>query len=111
MIARDTYLNKLIKLKDNGFVKIITGIRRCGKSSLLALYREHLLSDGIAANNIIEINFERFEFEPLKDEATLHNYIRQKLNDTDVRFYLFIDEVQEIEKINKATQMRIQIKK
>lgn len=96
MIARDTYLNKLIKLKDNGFVKIITGIRRCGKSSLLALYREHLLSDGIAANNIIEINFERFAFEPLKDEATLHNYIRQKLNDTDVRFYLFIDEVQEI---------------
>ena len=63
MKNRDSYLKKLIDYKDKPMIKVITGIRRCGKSTLLSLYERYLLNHGVEPQNIIRINFESFEFE------------------------------------------------
>ncbi|MEA3423179.1 MAG: ATP-binding protein [Bacillota bacterium] len=101
MIARDKYLDKLIQSKDNDFVKVITGVRRSGKSSLLILLKQYLLTIGIDEDSIIEINYEKFEFDKLKNGDDLHNYIKDKiLNES--RIYLLIDEIQEVEEWAKV---------
>lgn len=101
MIARDGYLSKLIQSRDNDFVKVITGVRRSGKSSLLVLFKQHLLKNGINEDCIVEINYEKHEFDLLKSGRELHNYIEGKaLNDS--RMYLLIDEVQELEEWAKV---------
>jgi predicted AAA+ superfamily ATPase len=95
MIKRERYTNKLIQYKDNDFVKVITGVRRSGKSSLLALFKEYLLERGIEEDHIIVINYEKYTFDDLKDNDSLHDYIKAKTSD-DKRMYFLIDEVQEI---------------
>ncbi|MBN2260750.1 MAG: ATP-binding protein [Clostridiales bacterium] len=96
MIERDEYISKLISFKDNDLVKVITGVRRSGKSSLLVLFKDYLLKQNIREDQIVEINYEKYMFDDLKDNISLHKYIGKKVND-DSRMYFLIDEVQEIE--------------
>lgn len=95
MIARDFYLNQLIDVRGTDLIKIITGIRRCGKSTLLRLYKEYLLKNGVYDSQIIEINFERFSFADLKDGKSLHEYVAEQIKDGS-QYYLFVDEIQEV---------------
>ncbi|MDC7955185.1 ATP-binding protein [Fusobacterium simiae] len=91
---RDSYLKKIIKFKDTDFIKIITGIRRCGKSSLMKLMIRYLLENGIKEEQIIQINFESIEFKKMTVE-TLYNYVKNNLP-KDKKAYLFFDEIQKI---------------
>lgn len=95
MKIRKSYLDKLIQYRDNDFIKVITGVRRSGKSSLLALFKEYLLNQGIEEKQIIEINYEKFQFDDLKEGSSLHVYLKEKKADVK-RMYFLIDEVQEI---------------
>ena len=91
---RNSYLEKLIKFKDTNFIKIITGIRRCGKSSLMKLMIKHLLENGVEKEQIIQINFESIEFKKMNVE-NLYNYVKSNLP-KDKKAYLFFDEIQKI---------------
>lgn len=93
-IKRDFYLNKLIRSAHNKMVKVITGIRRCGKSYLLnVLYKDYLLSLGVLENRIIQLDLSSQEFASYTNPIKLDEYIKNKLNKID-EFYLFIDEIQ-----------------
>ena len=91
---RNSYLEKLIKFKDTNFIKIITGIRRCGKSSLMKLMIRHLLENNVKEEQIIQINFESIEFKKMTVEI-LYNYVKNNLP-KDKKAYLFFDEIQKI---------------
>ena len=94
IIERKQYLDELIKKKDNGRIKIITGIRRCGKSYLLfELYKNYLLKNRIAENQIIEMALDDIENSQYRDPFKLNEYIKSKISD-DKRYYIFIDEIQ-----------------
>lgn len=94
-ISRDIYLNRLIAGLDNDLVKVITGIRRCGKSYLLfKLFYEYLLGKRVLDSNIIRINLDDDEFSDLTDFKTLGQFIRDKIVDDSQYYYVFIDEVQ-----------------
>ena len=95
MIERTRYTDKLIQYRDNDFVKVITGVRRSGKSSLLVLFKEYLLQQSLEESQIIEINYEKYIFDDLKTGQSLHNYINDKVQDGK-RMYFLIDEVQEL---------------
>ena len=91
---RDIYLNKLIAFQDTEPVKVVTGIRRCGKSSLLKLMIAHLRDTGISEEQIIEMNFESFDFSKMSVED-LYRYVKERII-PDKRAYLFFDELQRI---------------
>ncbi|QYR63328.1 ATP-binding protein [Fusobacterium nucleatum] len=91
---RNSYLEKLIKFKDTNFIKIITGIRRCGKSSLMKLMIRYLLENNVKEEQIIQINFESIEFKKMTVEI-LYNYVKNNLP-KDKKAYLFFDEIQKI---------------
>lgn len=96
VINRDTYLNELIIRKNNSLVKVITGVRRCGKSYLLnILFYNYLINSGVQENHIIKIALDDLENEPLLDAKELNNYIQSKIIDEDM-YYLFMDEIQEV---------------
>lgn len=99
-IVRKNYLNKLIKFKDTDVIKIVTGIRRCGKSVLLSQYIDYLKSIGIKDENIIFINFEFLEYDSLKNYDVLYKYIKNKT--INGKMYLLIDEIQEVDHFEKA---------
>lgn len=101
MVQRDEYLNQLKKWKDEQVIKVITGIRRCGKSTLLEMYRDYLKSDGVSDDRIISINFEELEYEELSDYKALYNYIKERLHKTETT-YIFLDEIQQVENFQKA---------
>ena len=93
-IKRNRYLNTLISKKHNGLIKVITGMRRCGKSYLLfTLFKEHLLSDGIDEDHIIEIAFDAFENKKYRDPDVLYPYLNKQIKD-DAIYYVLLDEVQ-----------------
>ena len=93
-IKRDYYLNKLIAKKHNGLIKVVTGIRRCGKSYLLfSLFKKHLLESGTNKSHIIEIAFDSFENKKFRDPEVLYPYIKEQLVD-DKMYYILLDEVQ-----------------
>lgn len=100
MIERIEYLEKLKKWKDKDLIKVITGIRRCGKSTLYDLYIKYLKEVGIDDNHIININLELpdYDFESYKD---LYNYINKKIVDNN-KYYVFLDEVQNVKMFQKA---------
>ena len=101
MIKRDFYLNRLISKKENGLIKIITGIRRCGKSFLLfEIYKNYLNSIGIDDAHIIQIQLDKKEFEDYRNPNNLYDLILKKINDTE-KFYIFIDEIQLCYRIKK----------
>ena len=97
---RDLYLNKLISFCDMEPVKVITGIRRCGKSSLLKLMVKYLKEKGIEDERIIEMNFESFEFKDMT-EKEFYNYVKERCI-PQKRMYFFFDEVQRIVKWEDA---------
>ncbi len=99
-IKREALLNQLVAAKHNDFVKIITGIRRCGKSFLLFnLFKKHLLAGGVKKDHIIEIDLEKDENESLTDPVELGKYIRRMTPKNRGRFYVFIDEIQRCRKV------------
>ena len=101
MIQRDEYLNMLKKWKDEQVIKVITGIRRCGKSTLLEMFREYLKTQNVADKQIVYINFEELENEALLDYKSLYNYIKERL-DSSKMTYVFLDEIQRVEEFQKA---------
>ena len=94
MIKRDTYLQKLINRKENSAIKIVTGIRRSGKSFLLfEIYRNYLIEEGVSTNNIILIDLDSDKFEDLHNRKALREYIESKIVNDEI-YYLIIDEIQ-----------------
>lgn len=96
MIQRISYLNQLLSFKDKRLIKVVTGIRRCGKSTLLELYREYLLESGIDRNQLIFINFEDYDFLELRDRRNLYQYVKERLIPGEIS-YVFFDEIQHVE--------------
>lgn len=101
MIKRETYLHKLVGFKDKKIIKIITGIRRCGKSTLFQIFKDYLLKNGIEKEQIIMINFEDADFENLLDRKILYNYLKEKLLPQKMN-YIFLDEIQNVNEFQKV---------
>ena len=101
MIIRETYLRQLRDFIDKPFIKVITGLRRSGKSSMLKLLSDEFKIRGIKENNIIYINFESFEFSELDKADKLYKYIQAKLVNNE-RYYILLDEIQEVAGWEKA---------
>lgn len=102
MIQRKKYLEKLIRYKDKDIVKIITGIRRCGKSVLLnEIFYKFLLESGIDKNHIIKLSFDMKKWERLRDGNALYEYINEQIVD-DERYYIFLDEIQMVDGFEEA---------
>lgn len=100
MIVRDTYLNRLIEAKDTEFIKVITGVRRSGKSTLLIMFKEYLQDHGVQENNIIHMNFESARYDEINDYKKLYQYIQNRIGKN--KTYILLDEVQNVEKWEKA---------
>lgn len=100
MIIRDNYLKRMIDAKDTEFIKVITGVRRSGKSTLLLMFKDYLLNNKIKDENIIHINFESAKYDAIKDYKDLYNYVQSKIKKDKV--YLLLDEVQNVVSWEKA---------
>lgn len=100
MIIRENYLQKLIDAKDKDFIKVITGLRRSGKSTLLQMFKNYLVDNNIHESNIIYMNFESALFDNIKDYRDLYDYVKDKIGKE--RVYLLLDEVQNIASWEKA---------
>lgn len=94
-IERTTYLNKLIAFKDKDIIKVITGIRRCGKSTIMEIYRDWLMSHGVNKEQIIYLNFEDYDYYELRNPQKLYAYIKPLIL-TDRMTYIFFDEIQHV---------------
>lgn len=101
MVIRQEYLNKLISWKDEKVIKVVTGIRRCGKSTLLEQYQSYLKENGVADEQIISLNFEELENEALLDYRALYSYIKERLTENKMT-YIFLDEIQNVTFFEKA---------
>ena len=101
MVQRKEYLEKLIEWKDDDVIKVVTGIRRCGKSTLLMQYQDYLKSIGIEENQIIAVNFEELEYEELCDYKKLYAYIKDRLVANKIT-YIFLDEIQKVPSFEKV---------
>ena len=100
-IDRKEYLDFLVKSKDRQIIKIVSGVRRCGKSTLFEIYKDFLLENGVAKNQIISINFEDMDYEELTDYKKLYEYIKSKMIG-DKKNYIFLDEIQHVDKFEKV---------
>ena len=100
MIIREKYLKKMIDAKDTDFIKVITGVRRSGKSTLLLMFRDYLLANGVKEENIVYINFESAKYDDIKDYKDLYKYIEYKVKDEKI--YLLLDEIQSVSSWEKA---------
>ena len=99
-IRRDIYLQRLIDRRENGLIKVITGIRRCGKSYLLfTIYHEYLVSAGIAENQIIELALDETVNAKYRNPIELDSYIRSLVSDKSKQYYVFLDEIQKVDEI------------
>lgn len=93
-IPRPRYIERLIAKKDNGLVKVVTGVRRCGKSYLLFnLFKKHLLSEGVPTGNIVEVAFDDYESKKLRDPEVFYPWVKERLA-TDGKRYVLLDEIQ-----------------
>ena len=101
MVERKEYLEKLKLWKDEQVIKVVTGIRRCGKSTLLMQYQDYLKQSGVEADRIIAINFEELEYEELCDYKKLYEYIKARLS-SDKTTYIFLDEIQKVPYFEKV---------
>ena len=101
ILQRKEYLNKLIVFKDKQLIKVVTGIRRCGKSTLLEIYQNWLLEHGTEEEQIISINFEDIDFEELTDYRKLYAYLKERLVPGKMT-YIFLDEIQHVEDFPKV---------
>ena len=100
-IDRKEYLDFLVKSKDRQIIKVVSGVRRCGKSTLFEIYKDFLLENGVAKNQIISINFEDMDYEELTDYKKLYEYIKSKMI-RDKKNYIFLDEIQHVDKFEKV---------
>jgi len=100
-INRDEYLDFLVRNKDRQIVKVVSGIRRCGKSTLFEIYRDYLLESGIAEEQLIFLNFEDLDFEHITDYRKLYDYLLPQLL-PDRKNYIFLDEIQHVQQFEKA---------
>lgn len=96
VLERTEYLNKLIAFKDKQLIKVVTGIRRCGKSTLLTIYQDWLRSQAVLDEQIITINFEDMDFEELTDYKALYTYLKSRLVKGKMT-YIFLDEIQHVD--------------
>lgn len=101
LIQREQYLEFLRRHKDQDVIKVVSGVRRCGKSTLFELFKQELLASGVKANQIISINFEDLEYEPLQEYHALHEYIVERLI-PETPMYVFLDEVQHLPQFEKV---------
>jgi len=101
VIIREDYLRKLIKFKNKDIIKVVTGIRRCGKSTLFKQYMEYLISNGIEENQIININFEDMDYYELLDAKKLYEYIKERLLE-EKTMYIFLDEIQQVNEFERV---------
>ena len=101
IIKRDDYLSILKNFKDQQIIKVITGIRRCGKSTLLELFQDELKRSGVKNNQIISINFEDADYEELQDRKKLYEYLKSKLV-KGKKTYIFLDEIQNVNEFEKT---------
>ena len=101
LLQRKEYLDKLIAFRDKQIIKIVTGIRRCGKSTLLRLYQDWLKAQGVSENQIISINFEDMDYEELTDYKKLYAYLKERLV-RDNMTYIFLDEIQHVDNFPKV---------
>lgn len=101
MVERTEYIQALKKWRDEKIIKVVTGLRRCGKSTLLSMFQDVLLAEGVKPEQIISINFESLEYEALTDYRALYQYIREKLL-PDQMNYVFLDEIQMVSDFQKA---------
>ena len=102
-ISRPEYIKRLIEFKDKDIVKIVTGIRRCGKSTLLDLFEDYLLAQGVDAEHIIHINMESLKYRHLTDYLALYDFISDRIAKRG-RTYLIFDELQEVRHWEKAVE-------
>lgn len=100
MIIREKYLKRMIDAKDTEFIKVITGVRRSGKSTLLLMFKDYLLNNKVKEDNIIYINFESAMFDDIKNYKDLYKYVKYRIKQEKV--YLLLDEVQNVESWEKA---------
>lgn len=101
VIQRKEYLNKLIAFKDKQIIKVVTGIRRCGKSTLLELYQQWLKNQGVEMNQILSVNFEDLDYEELTDYRKLYVYLKSHLSEGKMT-YIFLDEIQNVDSFPKV---------
>ena len=101
LVERKEYLKSLIQWKDEQVIKVVTGIRRCGKSTLLAQYQSWLQKNGVSAEQIVSINFEELEYEELLDYKKLYAYLKERLVSGKTT-YIFLDEIQKVPYFEKA---------
>lgn len=101
LIERKEYIDFLIRHRDRDVIKVVSGVRRAGKSTLFELYKRYLLANGVTAEQIISINFEDLQYEDLQDYRALHKYVSGKLL-PDRMNYIFLDEIQHVEKFEKV---------
>lgn len=101
MLKRELYLKRIRDFYDSDLIKILVGIRRCGKSVILEQIIEELKNKGINEDHIIYVNFEFIEFEELTDYKKLNNYIKEKIKDSSM-YYIFFDEIQNVENFEKV---------
>ena len=100
-ISRNQYMQQLLAYKDNKLIKVITGLRRCGKSILLQLFKEELLQTGVSNSHIIDMNFELMEYDEIRDYKQFYKYVRNRIPDNK-KSYLLLDEIQQVKKWEKA---------
>ncbi len=101
MVKREEYLRSLKQWKDEQVIKVVTGIRRCGKSTLLTQYQDWLKTEGITDNQIISLNFEELEYEELLDYKKLYSYLKEHLAENQTT-YIFLDEIQNVPGFEKV---------
>lgn len=102
MKNRNLYLHRLIEFKDKRLIKVITGLRRSGKSTLLSLFEQHLLKSGVHEKQIIRMNFESLEFDEINTYKTLHAYIMERISDEKIKYYIILDEIQQVKSWEKV---------
>lgn len=103
LINRPGYLKQLIENKDVDLVKIVTGIRRCGKSALLDLFHQYLLDNGVKESNIIHMNLESLRYRSLTDYLAFYDYVSERIA-KEGKTYLIFDEPQAVEQWEKAVE-------
>ena len=101
MIERNEYLENLISFKDKNLIKVITGIRRCGKSTMFELYQSYLKENGVEEEQIITVNLEDGDYRGIRTSEKLYQYVESKLVKSN-KNYVFLDEVQQVENFQEA---------
>ena len=101
MVERKEYLDRLNQWRDEQVIKVITGIRRCGKSTLLLQYQECLKANGVSEDQIVSVNFEELEYEELQDYRKLYSYLKNRLCERK-KTYIFLDEIQKVPSFEKV---------